>query len=199
MKLIFSTIHSWGFSVLSSADPLEEYWSSDTCFARVTYWSVTVDIRLNSGMMNSPDYGSHYEESNGTSCLVVLNYDDRDPYLVGKVGKSRSNHDKQVWVEAKECDVHSLKHFELAKCIYPEKSSWSARLSLDNSRIARLSLDKSTCEVFVFLWIKDSVKALSTPVLVSYKLQHWTLRLSWSATCGRSRSLMPLQVLDDWS
>ena len=54
MKLLWLTDHPCQPRVRSSADYMDVYWSTDTFLARLTYWSVTQDILLNSRMTNSP-------------------------------------------------------------------------------------------------------------------------------------------------
>ena len=54
MKLLWLTRHPWGLSVFSSADYMDTHWASATFPARLTYWSVTQDILLNSRMTSSP-------------------------------------------------------------------------------------------------------------------------------------------------
>ncbi len=54
MKLIWFTVHLWKPSVFCRADFTGAYWASPTRFARLTYWSVTQLMRLNSKMTSSP-------------------------------------------------------------------------------------------------------------------------------------------------
>ncbi len=57
MKLLWLTIHPWGPRVLSS-DFMDTYWVSSTFLARLTDWSVTQLMRLNSRMTSSPQQHS---------------------------------------------------------------------------------------------------------------------------------------------
>ncbi len=56
MKLLWLTIHPWGPSDPSSADFMDTYWASATSLARLTYWSVTQLMCLNSSMTSSPAF-----------------------------------------------------------------------------------------------------------------------------------------------
>ena len=58
MKLFWLTVHHWGSSVCCTADFMDANWASATFLARLTYWSVTQAIRLNSRMTSSPSFVS---------------------------------------------------------------------------------------------------------------------------------------------
>ncbi len=58
MKLFWVTVHPWRSSVYCRDDFKGLYWTSATCFARLTYWSVTQLMCLNSRMTSSPPFVS---------------------------------------------------------------------------------------------------------------------------------------------
>ncbi len=53
VKLFCFTVYTWNPIVRCRADFMGAYWVSDTCFARLTYWSVTQLMSLNSRMTSS--------------------------------------------------------------------------------------------------------------------------------------------------
>ncbi len=56
MKLFYFTVHPWNPSVRCRTDFMDTYWVSATCFTRLTYWSVTQLMCLNSRMTRSPPF-----------------------------------------------------------------------------------------------------------------------------------------------
>jgi hypothetical protein len=58
MKFSWLTVHPWRPSVCSRSDFIGAYWVSATFLARLTYWSVTQLMCLNSRMTSSPSFVS---------------------------------------------------------------------------------------------------------------------------------------------